>query len=187
MVRTFGSIASPTSSLEVPTSCVECEARPLRMELCRVRGGPMRRPLLALLMMLTPATLLGQSNLSGDWEATVHLFGSTQYTILHLEQTGEKVTGTIFGTKIECSCNRRCAPEPFAKGMIRRTARYGSRSRAARFRRRVPMRTAHSISSRAGRWCRRGRRAPTSSPLRSSTTISRRSMSPCCTSAGRHH
>jgi amidase len=62
----------------------------------------MRRPLLALLMMLTPAMLLGQSNLSGDWQATVHLFGSTQYTILHLEQTGEKVTGTIFGTKIEC-------------------------------------------------------------------------------------
>jgi acetamidase/formamidase len=40
--------------------------------------------------------------LSGDWEATVHLFGSTQYTILHLEQTGEKVTGTIFGARIEC-------------------------------------------------------------------------------------
>jgi amidase len=62
----------------------------------------MRRPLLALLTMLTPATLLAQSNLSGDWQATVHLFGSTQYAILHLEQTGEKVTGTIFGTKIEC-------------------------------------------------------------------------------------
>ena len=62
----------------------------------------MRRPLLALLMMLTPATLLAQSNLSGDWEATVHLFGSTQYTILHLEQAGEKVTGTIFRTTIEC-------------------------------------------------------------------------------------
>ena len=62
----------------------------------------MRRPLFALLMMLTPATLLGQSNLSGDWQATVHLFGSTRYGILHLEQTGEKVTGTIFGTKIEC-------------------------------------------------------------------------------------
>jgi amidase len=62
----------------------------------------MRRPLIALLVMLTPATLLAQSNLSGDWQATVHLFGSTQYTILHLEQTGEKVTGTIFGTKIEC-------------------------------------------------------------------------------------
>jgi amidase len=62
----------------------------------------MRRTLLALLMMLTPGTLLAQSNLSGDWEATAHLFGSTQYTILHLEQTSEKVTGTIFGTKIEC-------------------------------------------------------------------------------------
>jgi amidase len=62
----------------------------------------MRRPLLALLMVLTPGTLLAQSNLSGDWEATVHLFGSTQYTILHLEQTSEKVTGTIFRTKIEC-------------------------------------------------------------------------------------
>ena len=62
----------------------------------------MRRPLLAFLMMLTPGTLLAQSNLSGDWEATVHLFGSTQYTILHLEQTGEKVTGTIFRTTIEC-------------------------------------------------------------------------------------
>src|SRR6185503_18290862 len=66
------------------------------------RGGPMRRPLLALLMMLTPATLLGQSNLSGDWQATVHFFGSTQYAILHLDQTGDKVTGTIFETKIEC-------------------------------------------------------------------------------------
>ena len=52
--------------------------------------------------MLAPATLLGQSTLSGDWQATVHLFGSTRYTILHLEQTGEKITGTIFGTKIEC-------------------------------------------------------------------------------------
>jgi acetamidase/formamidase len=62
----------------------------------------MRRPLLAFLVMLTPGTLLAQSNLSGDWEATVHLFGSTQYTILHLEQTSEKVTGTIFRTKIEC-------------------------------------------------------------------------------------
>jgi amidase len=62
----------------------------------------MRRPLLAFLMVLTPGTLLAQSNLSGDWEATVHLFGSTQYTILHLEQTGEKVAGTIFRTKIEC-------------------------------------------------------------------------------------
>lgn len=62
----------------------------------------MRRPLLAFLMVLTPGTLLAQSNLSGDWEATVHLFGSTQYTILHLEQTSEKVTGTIFRTKIEC-------------------------------------------------------------------------------------
>jgi amidase len=62
----------------------------------------MRRPLLAFLMMLTPGTLLAQSNLSGDWEATVHLFGSTQYTILHLEQTSDKVTGTIFRTKIEC-------------------------------------------------------------------------------------
>jgi len=62
----------------------------------------MRRSLIALLMMLAPATLLGQSTLSGDWQATVHLFGSTRYTILHLEQTGEKITGTIFGTKIEC-------------------------------------------------------------------------------------
>lgn len=62
----------------------------------------MRRPPLALLMMLTPATLLAQPNLSGDWQATVHFFGSTQYAIVHLEQTGEKVTGTIFGTKIEC-------------------------------------------------------------------------------------
>jgi amidase len=62
----------------------------------------MRRLLPALLMMLTPAMLLGQSNVSGDWQATVHLFGSTQYTILHLEQTGDKVTGTIFGSKIEC-------------------------------------------------------------------------------------
>ena len=44
----------------------------------------------------------GTSNLSGDWQATVHFFGSTQYAILHLEQTGEKVTGTIFGTEIEC-------------------------------------------------------------------------------------
>ena len=35
----------------------------------------MRRLLLALLMMLTPAPLLGQSNLSGDWQATVHFFG----------------------------------------------------------------------------------------------------------------
>ena len=62
----------------------------------------MRRPLLALLMMVTPAALLGQSKLSGDWQATVHFFGSTQYAIIHFEQTGDKVTGTIFGTKIEC-------------------------------------------------------------------------------------
>ena len=62
----------------------------------------MRRLVLAFVMMLTPAALLGQSNLSGDWQATVHVFGSTQYAIVHLEQTGDKVTGTIFGTKIEC-------------------------------------------------------------------------------------
>ena len=62
----------------------------------------MRRLLLALLMMLTPAPLLGQSNLSGDWQATVHFFGSTQYGILHLDQTGDKVTGTIFEITIEC-------------------------------------------------------------------------------------
>ena len=53
-------------------------------------------------MMLTPATVLAQSNLSGDWQATAHFFGSTQYAIHHLEQTGEKVTGTIFETRIEC-------------------------------------------------------------------------------------
>jgi acetamidase/formamidase len=62
----------------------------------------MRRLLPALLLMLTPSTLLGQSTFSGDWQATVHFFGSTQYATIHLEQTGEKVTGTIFGTKIEC-------------------------------------------------------------------------------------
>ena len=62
----------------------------------------MRRPLLAFLMIFTPATLLAQSNLSGDWQATAHQFGSTQYFILHIEQTGEKVTGTIFGATIEC-------------------------------------------------------------------------------------
>lgn len=62
----------------------------------------MRRLLPALLLMLTPSTLLGQATFSGDWQATVHFFGSTQYALIHLEQTGEKVTGTIFGTKIEC-------------------------------------------------------------------------------------
>ena len=62
----------------------------------------MRRPLLALLMMLTPAALLGQTDLSGDWQATVHFFESTQYATLHLEQSGDKVTGTMFGTTIEC-------------------------------------------------------------------------------------
>jgi amidase len=67
-----------------------------------IRGGPMRGLMVSILMMLTPTTLLGQSTLSGDWQATVHLFGSTRYAILHLEQTGEKVTGTISGTKIEC-------------------------------------------------------------------------------------
>jgi hypothetical protein len=62
----------------------------------------MRRPLLTLLLMLAPATLLGQSSLSGDWQATVHFFGSTQYATIHFEQAGDKVTGTIFGTKIDC-------------------------------------------------------------------------------------
>ena len=62
----------------------------------------MRRSLLVVLMMLTPATLLGQSSLAGDWQATVHFFGSNQYATIHFEQTGDKVTGTIFGTKIEC-------------------------------------------------------------------------------------
>jgi amidase len=62
----------------------------------------MRRPLLTLLLMLTPAALLGQSTLSGDWQATVHFFGSTQYATIHFEQAGDKVTGTIFGTKIDC-------------------------------------------------------------------------------------
>ena len=62
----------------------------------------MRQPLFALLMMLMPAPMLAQSTLSGDWQATVHLFGSTRYGILHLEQTGDKVTGTISGSTIEC-------------------------------------------------------------------------------------
>jgi len=62
----------------------------------------MRRLLPALLIVITPVTLLGQSNFSGDWQATVHFFGATQYALVHLEQTGDKVTGTIFGTKIEC-------------------------------------------------------------------------------------
>jgi len=62
----------------------------------------MRRPLLTLLLMLAPATLLGQSSLSSDWQATVHFFGSTQYATIHFEQAGDKVTGTIFGTKIDC-------------------------------------------------------------------------------------
>jgi amidase len=63
----------------------------------------MRRLFLGLLGVLSPVTLLAQpASLSGDWQATVHLFGSTQYAVLHLEQTDDKVTGTIFGTKIEC-------------------------------------------------------------------------------------
>jgi len=63
----------------------------------------MRRLFLGLLGVLSPVTLLAQpASLSGDWQATVHLFGSTQYAVLHLEQTGEKVIGTIFGTRIEC-------------------------------------------------------------------------------------
>lgn len=62
----------------------------------------MRGPLLAVLIMVTPATLVGQSNLAGDWQATVHVFGSTQYATIHFEQMGDKVTGTIFGTTIEC-------------------------------------------------------------------------------------
>lgn len=62
----------------------------------------MRRLLPALVITLAPATLLAQSDLSGDWQATVHFLGSTQYGLVHLEQTGEKVTGTISGTKIEC-------------------------------------------------------------------------------------
>ena len=62
----------------------------------------MHRSLLALLMVLTPATLLAQSNLAGDWQATVHFLGATRYGILHLEQAGDKVTGTLSGTKIEC-------------------------------------------------------------------------------------
>jgi len=32
----------------------------------------MRQSLFALVMMLTPATLPGQTKLSGDWQATVH-------------------------------------------------------------------------------------------------------------------
>ncbi len=63
----------------------------------------MRRWFLGLLGVLAPVTLLAQpASLSGDWQATVRQFGSTQYAILHLEQTGEKVTGTMFGTRIEC-------------------------------------------------------------------------------------
>jgi amidase len=63
----------------------------------------MRRLFLGLLGVLSPVSLLAQpASLSGDWQATVHLFGSTQYAVLHLEQTDDKVTGTIFGTKIEC-------------------------------------------------------------------------------------
>jgi acetamidase/formamidase len=62
----------------------------------------MRRPLLALVVLLAPATPLAQSNLSGDWQVTAHQLGSTRYAVLRLEQAGEKVTGTIFGTRIEC-------------------------------------------------------------------------------------
>jgi len=68
----------------------------------RFEEVPVHRSLLALLVLLTPTTLLGQSNLTGDWQATLHFFGATRYGILHLEQAGEKVTGTLSGTKIEC-------------------------------------------------------------------------------------
>jgi len=68
----------------------------------RFEEVPVHRSLLALLVLLTPTTLLGQSNLTGDWQATLHFFGAMRYGILHLEQAGEKVTGTLSGTKIEC-------------------------------------------------------------------------------------
>ena len=57
----------------------------------------MHRPLLALIVLLTPATLLAQSDLSGDWQVTAHQLGSTRYGLLRLQQAGEKVTGTTTG------------------------------------------------------------------------------------------
>ena len=51
----------------------------------------MRQSLFAPVMILTRTTLPGQTNQSGDWQATVHSFRSAQYTILHLQQTGENV------------------------------------------------------------------------------------------------
>jgi amidase len=62
----------------------------------------MHGSVLALVVMLTPATLLPQSNLAGDWQVTAHQLGSTRYGLLRLEQAGEKVTGTMFGATIDC-------------------------------------------------------------------------------------
>ncbi len=77
----------------------------------------MRRPLLALLHDAHASDLLGQSTLSGDWQATVHFSDRRSHEILHLDQNGDKVTGTIFETEdSNVSCNRTCAREPFATG-----------------------------------------------------------------------
>src|SRR5262245_3171575 len=65
-------------------------------------GGAMQRSFLALLGVLSPIVVLAQASLSGDWQTTIHRLGATQYARLHLEQTGDKVSGTIFGTKVDC-------------------------------------------------------------------------------------
>lgn len=62
----------------------------------------MHRLLLGLLA-LVPAGLLAQpASLSGDWQTTAHQFGATQYFLLHLDHSGDKVTGTFAGLRFEC-------------------------------------------------------------------------------------
>jgi acetamidase/formamidase len=76
----------------------------------------MHRSLLAVVVLLAPATLFAQSDLSGDWQVTAHQLGSTRYGLLRLQQTGEKVTGTIFGLTIECQLQSTVCAGPIRVG-----------------------------------------------------------------------
>lgn len=59
---------------------------------------PMKR--LALLTALWGPALLAQPSVAGDWQMTHRQLGSVAYFVLHLEQSGERITGTFGPVKL---------------------------------------------------------------------------------------
>jgi hypothetical protein len=52
----------------------------------------MQRWFIVAIAALTPAVVIAQQPaVSGDWETTVHINGTTQYFVLQLKQTGEAI------------------------------------------------------------------------------------------------